>query len=241
MEKYHRAHLSNSRMKKVVFGIIIVVVGLLLLASNFGELPRYLRNIIFSWQMLLIAIGLINLASRESKSVGLILIAVGSFFLLPDIFVFSFDFVELFWPILLIVVGVSMIMFGGRALRWRNRYKTSTIDSGFLDVVTIFGGTEKRIANQVFKGGDVVNIFGGTEIDLTQAILNEGTNVLEITCVFGGINLVVPADWNVRWEVASIFGGFSDKRHIIKTSADDNNVLVVKGIGIFYGGEIKSY
>ncbi len=241
MEKYHRAHSSNSRMKKVVFGIIIVVVGLLLLASNFGELPRYLRNIIFSWQMLLIAIGLINLASRESKSVGLILIAVGSFFLLPDIFVFSFDFVELFWPILLIVVGVSIIMFGGRALRWRNRHKTSTIDSGFLDVVTIFGGTEKRIANQVFKGGDIVNIFGGTEIDLTQAILNEGTNVLEITCVFGGISLVVPADWNVRWEVASIFGGFADKRHIIKTSADDNKVLVVKGSGIFYGGEIKSY
>lgn len=241
MEKFNQTHSSNSRMKKVVFGIIIVVIGFLLLASNFGELPYSIKNIIFSWPMLLIAIGLINIASRESKSVGLILIAVGSFFLLPDIFVFSFDFVKLFWPVLLIVIGVSIIMFGGRAMRWRNKHRTSSLDAGILDVITIFGGTEKRIGNQVFKGGEIVNIFGGTEIDLTQAVLNEGTNVLEITCIFGGIVLVVPSDWNVRWEVASIFGGFADKRNIIKASVDDSKVLVVKGTGIFYGGEIKSY
>lgn len=105
----------------------------------------------------------------------------------------------------------------------------------------MFGGSKRRIANQVFKGGELNNIFGGSELDMTQAILNEGENVLEIHCIFGGVGMVVPADWNVRIDVVSIFGGFSDKRTIIKQGADDSKMLIIKGTCIFGGGEIKSY
>jgi predicted membrane protein len=241
MEKYIENNCENKRMKKVTFGIIVVIIGALLMASNFGYLPYQWRHIFFSWEMLLIAIGVVNLVSRESKTTGLILIAIGSFFLLPDLFDFSFSFIRLFWPVLLIVVGLSLILSKGSSLKWHRRHKKGTIDTGVIDEFNVFSGSKRRFANQVFKGGEVSNVFGGAELDLTQAILNEGENVLNIHCVFGGIALIVPADWNVRIEVVSIFGGFSDERKIIRQSTDDSKVLVIKGNCIFGGGDIKSY
>ncbi len=241
MEKFTENYSDNKRMKKVTFGIIVLVIGALLMASNFGYLPYHARRIFFSWEMLLIAIGLINVVSRENKTTGFILIGVGSFFLMPDIFDFSFNFVKLFWPVLLIGVGLSLIFLGGRAKQWSQGRHNQPLDSGYINEFNVFGGSKRRIANQVFKGGEMNNIFGGSELDLTQAILNEGENVLDIHCIFGGVGMVVPADWNIRIDVVSIFGGFSDKRTIIKQSADDSKVLVIKGTCIFGGGEIKSY
>ncbi|MBU1012161.1 MAG: cell wall-active antibiotics response protein [Bacteroidetes bacterium] len=242
MEKYIENYSENRRMKKVALGVIVVVIGALLMASNFGYLPYRLRHIFLSWEMLLIAIGLINVVNRESKTMGLILISVGTFFLLPDIFRFDFNFVRLFWPVLLMVVGFSLILYGGKSFNWqRHRRQKSTFDSGFINEFNVFGGSKRRVSNQVFKGGELNNIFGGSELDMTQAILGEGENLLEVQCIFGGVGMVVPADWNVRIEVVSIFGGFSDKRAYIKKSENDTNVLVIRGTCIFGGGEIKSY
>ncbi len=241
MEKYIENHSENKRMKKVVFGIIVVIVGALLMASNFGYLPYHLRNIFFSWQMLLIAFGLVNLVSSESKTTGLILISVGSFFLLPDLFDFSFNFIRLFWPLLLIVVGLSLILNKSYHGCWRRQRKDKVSEAGVIDEFNVFSGSKRRFANEVFKGGEISNVFGGSELDLTQAILGDGETVLNIQYVFGGGTLIVPADWNVRIEVVSIFGGFSDERRIIKQSTDSSKVLVLKGNCVFGGGEIKSY
>ena len=216
---------------------------MLLLISNFGHLPYYLRNIFFSWEVLLIAIGLINVVSRESKTLGLILISVGGFFLLDDIFVFAFDFYKLFWPVLLIVIGGTLILFGGKVFnhrRFHGQYSSSTED-GVVNEVNVFGGNKKRIVSSSFKGGEIINIFGGSEIDLTQSELAEGRNVLELICIFGGSTIVVPSDWNVRTEIVSILGGFGDKRTIVKKPIDESKQLIIKGVAIFGGGEIKSY
>ena len=241
MEKYIENHSEGKRMKKVTFGIIVVIVGSLLMASNLGYLPYQWRHIFFSWQMLLIAFGVVNLVSRESKTTGLILISIGSFFLLPDLFDFSFNFIRLFWPLLLIVVGLSLILTKGHTGTWRKHRREGSTETGVIDEFNVFSGSKRRFANQVFKGGEISNVFGGSELDLTQAILDEGETVLNIHFVFGGGSLIVPADWNVRIEVVSIFGGFSDERKIIKHGADSTRVLVLKGNCIFGGGDIKSY
>ncbi len=60
--------------------------------------------------------------------------------------------------------------------------------------------------------------------------------------MFGGTTIVVPNDWNVVMNVTSIFGGFSNK------SIKDPNVpidltkhLIIKGLVVFGGGELKTY
>ncbi|MCF8228325.1 MAG: cell wall-active antibiotics response protein [Bacteroidales bacterium] len=228
-------------MKKFVFGFIVMAAGALLLLFNFDILNDDYKHIFFSWQMLLIALGVINIFSWKDRFVGWILIAVGVFFLAPDVLHFDFNFVKLFWPALLIFIGIMIIYSGRKIRRWKHREKDSNLDSGYIDETNIFGGSKQRFTNQIFKGGKIANIFGGSEIDLSQVELQEGKSELEINCIFGGVGLVVPSDWKVTTRVSNILGGFSDKRQIITASKDSSKELIITGTMIFGGGEIKSY
>ncbi len=109
-----------------------------------------------------------------------------------------------------------------------------------LDAVSIFGGVKKIIFSKNFQGGDIVNIFGGSELDFTQADIT-GRVYIDVTQVFGGTKIIVPSHWMVISDMAAVFAGFDDKR--IRTSAplDNNKVLVLKGISIFAGVDIRSY
>lgn len=109
-----------------------------------------------------------------------------------------------------------------------------------LEAISIFGGVKKVIFSKNFQGGEIVNICGGSELDFTQADIN-GRIYIDVTQVFGGTKIIVPAHWMIVSDMASIFAGFDDKR--IRTSAplDNNKVLVLKGVSIFAGIDIRSY
>jgi predicted membrane protein len=245
METTNENFPNHKQMKKGAFGVIVILAGLLLLAFNFDILSGDLRHVIFSWQMLLITIGLVSLFTSESRTPGLILVFIGGFFIIPEIFDFHISFIKLFWPLLLIGIGILILFRKGFIHdRWHSRRTMSgsvRIDEGYLNETNIFSGSKHKIVNQVFKGGRVSNIFGGTELDLTQATLGEGRNELVIDCIFGGVTVIVPSDWKVVLNMSSIMGGFSDKRTYIKESLDPSRMLVIRGSAIFGGGEIKSY
>ena len=247
METLVEKPANYHRMKKFAFGFVVILAGALLLAFNFEILPMAWKHIIFSWQMLLIALGVISLIGREGRGPGIILVLIGAFFLTPELFDFHISFIKVFWPVLLIIIGVSILL--GRGNRQHGRWHRhmdfqqddSNLDDGYLRQENIFSGTKHKIIHTEFKGGRISNIFGGAEIDLTQATLAEGRNVLIIECIFGGVTLIVPSDWKVKVEMSSILGGFQDKRSVIKEQPDSTRVLVIKGSAIFGGGEIKSY
>ncbi len=234
-------------LKKFSFGFLVILAGLALLAINFDILPYYFRHVIFSWQMLLIAIGVISLSSSEKSTPGIILIMIGGFFLIPEIFDLHISFSRIFWPVLLIAIGIFILVKRGNIHndRWHRRHtgfreSTSSLDEGFINETIIFSGSKHRIVQQVFRGGKISTLFGGSEIDLTQARLGEGRNELVVECMFGGVTLIVPSEWRVVLNVSSIMGGFSDKRMIFRQNPDSPDYLVVKGTAIFGGGEIKS-
>jgi predicted membrane protein len=159
---------------------------------------------------------------------------------MPDIFhrVFSEDvnFWHVFWPAVIILLGLGMIFGTGHFFRRRH---ANTISSGddYLDEVAVFGGGERVIHSDSFKGGRMVAVFGGSKIDLTNTKLAPGVNELEIVLIFGGSELYIPSDWNIKVEVFSIFGGYSDKRGA--SQVDYSKTLIVKGVTLFGGGEIK--
>lgn len=247
MENAVEKRCNNHRMKKFTFGFVVVLAGLLLLAFNFEILPLAWKHIIFSWQMLLIALGVVSLIGREGRGPGIILILIGGFFLMPELYDFHISFVRIFWPVLLIIIGVSILFGRGYRhhhrwhRRWDNPQGESTLDEGYIRQENIFSGSKQKIIHTEFKGGKISNIFGGAEIDLTQATLAEGRNELIIECIFGGVTLIVPSDWKVVVEISAILGGFQDKRTVINEKPDSTRVLVIKGSAIFGGGEIKSY
>jgi predicted membrane protein len=111
-----------------------------------------------------------------------------------------------------------------------------------IDDVAIFGGGNKIITSENFRGGNVTAVFGGSEINLMNCKLAEGENVVDMLCIFGGSTLIIPSDWNVIVSVTSIMGGFSNK--IVKNPArvtDTTRSLHIKGLALFGGGEVKSF
>jgi len=234
-----RAHL--------LLGIILMFLGLFLIADLADVVPYnwHLRNFLFTWQALLIIIGLILLSNRDNKGTGIILIVIGSFFLIPKL-----DFLHvpgywhsLFWPAMLILLGL-VVIFGGRRHRdgaYFGGHRKQSSNEDWLDDVTVFGGGDRIINSQHFQGGKITHIFGGSKIDFTRAQLAPGKNHLEVVMIFGGTKLIVPESWEVKMEVTSVFGGFSDKRIKTMVVSDSDRTLYITGLNVFGGGEIVNY
>ena len=242
METTHHHCSNNRRMRKIMFGLLLLIAGSLLLAFNFEVLPIEYKSIIFSWPMLLIAIGVINFFSKESYVMGSILMIIGSYFLIQRGFPEHSNILSLYWPVILIFIGVLVIVKKSSFNFHEHLDQTTITDSSFIEEVNIFGGNKRQVNAPLFKGGKIVNIFGGSHIDLSKTTLDEGKNTLEIVCVFGGVELIIPSDWIVHIEVASVLGGFGDKRTVtINNNNQGSKELYIKGVVVFGGGEIKNY
>ena len=110
----------------------------------------------------------------------------------------------------------------------------------YLDTVSVFGGVKKTILSKDFKGGEVVNIFGGAELDFTQADIT-GRVILDITQIFGGTKIIIPSHWQVVSDIAAVFGSIDDKRMRSTAAPNSEKILVLKGVSIFAGVDIRSY
>ncbi len=230
----------GSKLKGVIIGILIIAAGVLLIFNNMGMLDSQLKKIIFSWQMLLIALGFINLFGKSSRIFGLILMFVGVFFLLPMMLDLPENFTHTFWPLLVVIGGLLIIFFSVYNFRKFSHVKQSKTDD-FIDDVLVFSGAERVVTTENFKGGKTVNVFGGSSYNLKRSTLAPGTYVLEVVCVFGGTKIIVPRNWNIKIEVTSVLGSFEDKRTFNGDAISTENTLVIKGVAVFGGGELISY
>lgn len=115
----------ESRNSKVVLAWVLIGIGVFWILRKIGfyfELPHfYLQNFflpfkhafqglfqfIFSWQIVLIIVGLILMAGK--RSAGIVLIVIGGIFMLPKIFFLPGLTFSFFFPVLLVGIGVAMI------------------------------------------------------------------------------------------------------------------------------------
>ena len=228
------------RADRNLVGVIIVIIGGFLLAKNLDvDLPSWL----FSWPMIIIAIGLVVGAKHNFRNPKwLIPVGIGAFFLVTDILDVQFEVKRFFWPVLIIVIGIILI-FKRRPRFGAPDMPGSSFDSteDVLDSVTIFGGVKKNIISKTFRGGEAVTVFGGTELNFSQADI-ENPVVLELVQVFGGTKLIVPPHWKVQTdELVTIFGGLNDKRPLPSQPTEPTRVIIIRGTCVFAGIDIKSY
>lgn len=245
-------HDHNSRWGKIVGGIIVVAAGILLLLRQMGyDIPFW----IFTWQMLLITIGLyIGIKHRFRHFGWLIPTAIGGVFM-ADLLVEGFSISQYFWPLLIIFIGLVIIFKPKRKFdrhkmeRWKQKFEKyercypeyMTNREDYIESVSVFGGVKKNIISKNFKGGEVTTVFGGTEINLSQADIN-GRVEMEISQVFGGTKLIVPPNWEVQTDLVTILGGIDDKRNLNQgLVVEQNKILVLTGAIVFGGIEIKSF
>jgi predicted membrane protein len=253
--KEENTKLQNRGGNKIAGGVIIVGIGVALLLRNMGLL---LPNWLFTWPMILIIIGIYSGFKHNFRhNSWLILIAIGSFFLIQD-FIPELHLAAYFWPLVIIGIGIIYIIRprndswgrwrdGHHAYRrkqrqsWAGFANEESVDSNDeFSISSIFSGVKRNIISKNFKRGQIRSIFGGAEIDMTQADMTE-PSFIKLEVIFGGVSLVVPSNWSVQNEVDGLFHGVEDKRYNPSVTMDPNKVLVLKGNCVFGGIEIKSY
>jgi predicted membrane protein len=248
-EELYRKWTNEHRRGRLFSGLFVVAAGGLYLVRELGvTIPDW----VFTWQMLLIAIGLVMGLKHSFKTFGwIILVLIGVAFMLKD-FAPWFHFTNYFWPITIILVGLFMIFKPKRDyceghIKWRKyqQYRSENYTAGaqedYLDFNAIFGGIRKNVITKTFRGGEVNAVFGGAEINMMQADF-EGTIELEVNSIFGGTRLILPSNWTVKSEVAAVMGSVEDKRPLTKEqTADPNKILILRGNAIFGGIELQSF
>ena len=249
MEKNNKLKRRNKLDPRVVLGIGLVIIGALILLDNIFLLDFNILHIIFSFPSILIFIGILILMHGNNRVLGSILLVLGVFLIIPRIFPWIYYDKHIILPVLIIAFGL-FIIFRKRFPHYKNSDGDQTetegeynkYDTDRLNDISIFGGGQKIITTKNFKGGNITSIFGGSEIDLTNCALANKTVVIDILAIFGGSTLIVPKEWNVILDVFPLFGGFSNKiRRAPETKIDMKKTLIIKGLVIFGGGEVKSF
>lgn len=228
--------------KRVTWGIILILAGLVLLLDqlnflDFGDLIH------IYWPSILILMGLIGLISRDSSKISnLVVLGIGLFFQLRNLGYINISVWQIFWPSILIIIGLSIIFDKGTRKhkskvdpeKWE---KENIVNEDIVDYFTIFSAIENTNYSKNFKGGKLSAVFAGIELDLRDAEIEGKTAVISVTAVFGGIEIIVPPHWNVEVKATPILGGV--EKNTKYNRDEDAPTLKIDGTAIFGGIEIK--
>ncbi|MGI5202737.1 DUF1707 SHOCT-like domain-containing protein [Spirillospora sp. CA-108201] len=104
-------------------------------------------------------------------------------------------------------------------------------------LVAVFSGTERKGRWLVEPTTTVICVFGGAELDFRQAVLSQGEVTLSVTCLFGGVNIVVPPGVRVVGSNFAVFGGTDLPED--DTGDPDAPVIRLTGVLLFGGISVE--
>lgn len=245
----------DSKKNGIAFALLLIVAGVVFLLFNTGVIPAIYKPVIFSWQALLIVLGVWSLFKKRFFS-GAILILIGAVFMqsrlaviFPELFVSGMD---VYWPVLLIVVGIMIVLrlifrrSGNSGVRGHrnSRVYDKNVESqtgDYLDKNTLFNSSEQIVLSQNFKGGEINTMFGEFVLDLRKAASVERNIFIELNVMFGNITVFVPTDWGVVVDGDTMFGSIDDNRTVDNISEDSEKpILTIKGGCMFASIEIRN-
>jgi predicted membrane protein len=232
------------------FGLLLIVVGIFWVLNNTNIIDFQIR---VWWPLILIVIGLLHLYHhrRIFDFVSWLLIGLGVIFLLTTNDIIDRHEIWKYWPIILVILGISIVFNRGRGFGSKYYCKIDlNKDAGkegdesrafgddHIDESTIFGSISKRITAKSFKGGSISVVFGAAEIDLRAAQLAEEGAVLDISTIFGGVDIQIPEKWIVQTRSSAVLGGVDAKYS--NTEDNTGKRLVINASAIFGGVDIKN-
>jgi predicted membrane protein len=234
MERKRFFYLSG----QAIMGGAAVLIGIFLLLDNFDVLDArlYLRF----WPLVLVVFGAVRFLHSShggGRFVGGVIALIGAILLIRELGVTSIGFHEL-WPLILVLVGVSMLLGGTARGRILGEDHATPDSHSIVNAFAVLGGVQQSNNSQDFRGGESSAIMGGCEIDLRQASIQGEEAVISTFAMWGGIKIKVPPTWNVIVQGVPFLGGFDDKS--VKPADRSAKRLVVKGTAIMGGVEVTN-
>ena len=221
---------------RLVFGLGILIVGLLWTLDNLGVVDS--QAITRWWPAILVVVGIVRLMDRSAGRFGsFAFIVVGVLLLLDVADLISFN------PGDLIPLGVAVL--GGKLVldaldRRSARSDIPVADpSAIISSFAFMAGVKRQSSSLAFRGGDANAIMGGIELDLRNAKIADGEEaVIDAFAMWGGVEIAVPDNWRVVGKVMPLMGGFEDKTR--GTGNGTGPVLIVRGVALMGAVEVKN-
>jgi predicted membrane protein len=229
--------MSNERVAltpKLVIGASIALAGVVLTLDNLDLLNA--RTVLRFWPAVLVVVGALMLSRTNQgggRTSGTLIMFVGIWLLLNTLNIIDVSIWELFWPIVLILIGTSLVL---QTLN-RGRERPDTSDS--VTMFAVMSGWKHRSNSTDFRGGDVTALMGGCELDLRQAAIPDGSHAtIDVVAVMGGAEIRVPPTWTIVSRVVPVMGGVVDKTVPPREPAGPS--LILRGVVVMGGVEIKN-
>lgn len=220
----------------LISGLIIVSVGVVLLLGQMHIID--VRMIWRFWPAIFCIVGISNIFGADQpvqRLWGGFLVVFGGVLIAHQMGYLHYGIGQL-WPLFLIGAGLLLIWQHYESKRGGGIFS----DASDVQTFSVFGGSERRINAKDFKGGNTFALFGGFELDLSQADIDGNQAVIDSTVVFGGGEIRVPRSWTVIVKGIGIFGAYADETHQEAVSGTPTKTLIVKGMAVFGGVEIKN-
>lgn len=200
----------RNRTSNILWGLIFIVISLGF-AGNAFDLWNFELFFDGWWTLFIIVPSVISLAQNGFSTSPLIGLSIGIILLLSAQGILPAGILwKLMIPVILFLIGINLIfkdsLFHSKV---KSRVNINYSSKG-PDYSAIFSAQKIMCAHEPFNGASVNAIFGGVDLNLRDAIITEDV-VMDCSAIFGGIDIFVPNNINVKVSSVPIFGGVSNK------------------------------
>ena len=211
-------------------GLIFIIVGALFLISIF--VPDFVIDFSYAFPLILIVSSIYYIIKGKKLSLAnTTVLYIGIWFLLEELNIIRDPYDNAFFPLLLIIIGLFIIM-ESKKVKKISKSKNDTLKNYY----GIFSGLEERVTDTNFKGANIYSVFGGVDLDLRELESKEDITINAYS-IFGGTSIFVNDNFKVKFNSFSLFGGNENKT--TSTDKKKNHTITINGISIFGGTEVK--
>lgn len=226
---------SNSRLW---LGIALIVFGMLLFLQNLDF--RFFNVHIFSWQTILICIGVILVIRFKESFWGFGLIIVGIAGIITKNYGIALTSLLFeYWPILLIIFGIHLILKRTFANSIRENPFIES-DSIMMDEFSVLSDSAKILKTNNFLGGKGTSILSELKLDLRNCSFTGENIEIELLTILGSIEIYIPQNWNIVLKTTAILGAVDDERLHKIDNLYSGKTVTLKGLTILGSTEIKN-
>jgi predicted membrane protein len=201
----------RDKFSNILWGLAFIAVGIGFAGNAFG---LWDFRLFFNgwWTLFIIVPCLISMIQNGVNTGNIIVFVIGIL-----LFVNSNGFLprhivsKLVFPVILILIGFNIVFRGSFKSNYRvNIQKNYVGKDGYISMTSIFTSHEVRPVNESVRGGAASAVFGNIQVDLRNAIINQDVTI-NVTSIFGGVDIFIPPNVNVKVSSIPIFGGVSNK------------------------------
>ena len=221
----------RKRISSVLWGLILIAVGIGIVGAMAGAWEFHL--FFDGWWTLIFIIpavlSIIEHGIRVGNTIGLVL----------GVALLSCCQGWLPWEVLSrMLVPTVMILIGGvmvfKNLFHLNLGRVKVPNEKRMEELVVFSGKNLVIQNE-FYGMNAESVFGGLTIDLRGAQITENISIDALT-VFGGVDILLPANVSAKVSDLSLFGGCSNSRNY---NPAEGPTVYINATALFGGVEVK--